>query len=842
MIFSILASSQELCFENYNSRSGLPSSQVYDMFQDKNGDIWFATDRGIAKFDGTKFKHFDSSNGLTSNTIFDFFPQKDGSVWCSTINNSWFYFENGTEKFTKYKFSDTLQKYSYNSLPEEILIKENGNICVGFEDINGFLEINSNGKVLHQIFPGKNGITGLFAVANQFQKDYFHYYVQERLNESEKSLKNKNHIYISNSKLGYKKAAHINGEFVLSSNQTLFTKKKNSKTREFDLGIPIIGIGRYDSDHLWVGFKGSGVKIFDMLMREKSHYLKNEFVTDLVHDEHGGIWISTLFNGVYYVKNVKVKKISSDEDFYVYQIIENKKHQIAVATNKKEHFLLKNNKLILVYTDQVKESLKMYFDERTKNFEKNIKNVITINDPALNSRFSIIDVSENPKKPILIGSARAIIYQNKNKKLVELKISQRVVAVEYAKMGFYYGSYDGIYLFDTIEKKEIKLKQKEFQTRITDIKLIDGYHFIGTSGNGVLRYNEETGEIIKILTKNGLTSNIINEIYAESKNCIWVATNNGLNKIIFSGKTFKIQTLTKKNGLPNEEITDIHKDGDILWIGTSTGLLKINDSDFSFVPKKLNLHLYWEGFESNGAKINKQDLLDLRHDVKNLKFKCHFAFFGGAENIEFRYKLIGLDSKWNYSAISTITFNSLNPGEYELILQAKTLGGEWGQNQVKIKIKIYPPFYASWWFISLIILSIGLLTYFFFRIRIFIYNKDLVRELLRLLIKKISPKTNSFLIWSQGKEIRINSSDVLFFKAEGNYLEVMTLQKKYTFRYKIGEIENLVPDKLEYIRVHRSYVVRLDKITGKSLEDLEVQGHTVPIGKTYKVELRNLTF
>ena len=111
---------------------------------------------------------------------------------------------------------------------------------------------------------------------------------------------------------------------------------------------------------------------------------------------------------------------------------------------------------------------------------------------------------------------------------------------------------------------------------------------------------------------------------------------------------------------------------------------------------------------------------------------------------------------------------------------------------------------------------------------------------MRLILRKIKPKTNSFVIWSRGVEIRVNSDDVLFFKAEGNYLEIMTVQKKYIIRHKIGEVENLVPDKLEYLRVHRSYIVRLDKITGKSLEEIDVKGHQIPIGKTYKDDLKNL--
>jgi DNA-binding LytR/AlgR family response regulator len=171
-------------------------------------------------------------------------------------------------------------------------------------------------------------------------------------------------------------------------------------------------------------------------------------------------------------------------------------------------------------------------------------------------------------------------------------------------------------------------------------------------------------------------------------------------------------------------------------------------------------------------------------------------------------------------------------------VQARAEKGRWEENQISINFSIRSPYYASWWFISLIVLSGALLTYFFFRVRILIYNKDLVRELLRLILRKIKPKTNSFVIWSRGVEVRIDSNDVLFFKAEGNYLEIVTLQKKYVIRHKIGEVDELVPDKLEYKRVHRSYIVRLDKISGKGLEELDVQGHTVPIGKTYKDDLK----
>jgi hypothetical protein len=299
-----------------------------------------------------------------------------------------------------------------------------------------------------------------------------------------------------------------------------------------------------------------------------------------------------------------------------------------------------------------------------------------------------------------------------------------------------------------------------------------------------------------------------------------------------------VHTLTQKNGLPNDEITDILKMEEVLYAGTSTGLLKMKAADFGYSRKNLDLKLFWEKFTNNGSKIRNEDLKNLPHDAKNIKFNFHLSYFGGLNNIAIRYKLIGLDNQWNKATSNAVSFNYLKPGNYTLIVQARAEKGRWEENQISINFSIRSPYYASWWFISLIVLSGALLTYFFFRVRILIYNKDLVRELLRLILRKIKPKTNSFVIWSRGVEVRIDSNDVLFFKAEGNYLEIVTLQKKYVIRHKIGEVDELVPDKLEYKRVHRSYIVRLDKISGKGLEELDVQGHTVPIGKTYKDDLK----
>ena len=139
-----------------------------------------------------------------------------------------------------------------------------------------------------------------------------------------------------------------------------------------------------------------------------------------------------------------------------------------------------------------------------------------------------------------------------------------------------------------------------------------------------------------------------------------------------------------------------------------------------------------------------------------------------------------------------------------------------------------------------LLLVFGCLIYFFFKLRVLIYNKPLVKEALRLIIRKLNPKLKTFTIQEQGSTHRINSNDILFLNSEGNYLIIQLKEKKHTIRFKIGDYEDLVPDKLEYVRVHKSFVVRIDKIKSKNADTIFIEGFKIPIGKTYKTESKNL--
>jgi len=73
-------------YRQYTSSNGLPSNDVYHVFSDSKGYLWFCTNKGLSKFDGATFKNYTILDGLEDNNIFNVFEDKKGRLWLFTYN------------------------------------------------------------------------------------------------------------------------------------------------------------------------------------------------------------------------------------------------------------------------------------------------------------------------------------------------------------------------------------------------------------------------------------------------------------------------------------------------------------------------------------------------------------------------------------------------------------------------------------------------------------------------------------------------------------------------------------------------------------------------------------
>jgi signal transduction histidine kinase len=88
-----------------------------------------------------------------------------------------------------------------------------------------------------------------------------------------------------------------------------------------------------------------------------------------------------------------------------------------------------------------------------------------------------------------------------------------------------------------------------------------------------------------------------------------------------------------------------------------------------------------------------------------------------AMNTRFRYKLKGYDSDWIYSEGNTafVRYPRLPPGTYTFSVFGANSDGIWNTTPKELHITIHPPFYLTWWFITLATLALALIFYYIIR-------------------------------------------------------------------------------------------------------------------------------
>ncbi len=72
----------------YTSESGLPNSQINNIYQDSDGFIWISTENGLTRFDGMDFSTFrfnrSTSNSIASDLVLTMFEDSHGTRWVGT--------------------------------------------------------------------------------------------------------------------------------------------------------------------------------------------------------------------------------------------------------------------------------------------------------------------------------------------------------------------------------------------------------------------------------------------------------------------------------------------------------------------------------------------------------------------------------------------------------------------------------------------------------------------------------------------------------------------------------------------------------------------------------------
>lgn len=102
--------------------------------------------------------------------------------------------------------------------------------------------------------------------------------------------------------------------------------------------------------------------------------------------------------------------------------------------------------------------------------------------------------------------------------------------------------------------------------------------------------------------------------------------------------------------------------------------------------------------------------------------------------------------------------------------------------------------------------------------------------------KTLDFKENFVFIKVDKAIVKVNLSDIILVECTGDYASLYTKEKKYLVRSTMKTLENRFSTK-DYLRVHRSYIVRMDSIIDIQDDSISCGNKLIPIGKTYKTEV-----
>jgi DNA-binding LytR/AlgR family response regulator len=108
--------------------------------------------------------------------------------------------------------------------------------------------------------------------------------------------------------------------------------------------------------------------------------------------------------------------------------------------------------------------------------------------------------------------------------------------------------------------------------------------------------------------------------------------------------------------------------------------------------------------------------------------------------------------------------------------------------------------------------------------------------------KEQAPLRQGFLYFrADRKMVKVFLEDILFIESLKDYIKIhRTNNKPLTIKYSLSTIEAMLPRDL-FLRVHRSFIVSINKVTAFTPHDIEIGNIEIPIGRQYSSSLKKLS-
>lgn len=756
---------QPFYFRHYQVENGLSNNSVFSIRQDTKGFMWFATKDGLNLFDGIHFKVFringdEDKKPLSTNYIFCLLPATDGKIWVGSQSGLYRF---NTEKEIFEPFIDSLKNVF------DITFDLSGQMW--FISSNTVCRFNFSTGKLKKLFPSPSFNATSLCLSNHGQicvageNGYLQIFNEKTLTFSQYNMFG--HSVTSPSYWIQKIAP--------SDDNLIMVGTKSQGLKLFDLNtLTYKDLITYNDD-------GTTIYVRDILQKTKSEYwiatesgifiyniLQNKFLNlkkkfldpytlndnaiySLCKDKEGGIWVGTFFGGVNYFanQNAAFRKYFPDNTTNtisgnaVREICKDKYGNLWVGTEDAGlNEIRKNSNQILRFKPSGNRKSIAYL---------NIHGLLADGDSLWISTFEHgIDIMD-------IKSGRIIKHFNSGPGINDLKSNFALCFIKASNGEIVIGSTNGLFFYNR-DKNEFS-NPKELPENLSIKSLVQDHQkiiWVGTTNDGAYWLDPKTHEHGHLKSnatnKNSLTNDGINDIFEDSKNVLWFATEGGgICTLSADRKTFA--NYTTKDNLPSNFIFKILEDkSNRIWATTSSGLVNVDrnfssvtmftqasgilnnqfnyhsgfkDVDgriffgsvkgmISFVPEEIvknnyNPPVYITGIQvfNNEVSVRKDsstlskaivytDKIKLPYYKSSISVDFAALAYTAPEMTTYKFKLKGLDNDWTIlKSNRKVYFTNLSPGTYTFIIRASNNNFVTNFSEKQLLIQILPPIWFT---------------------------------------------------------------------------------------------------------------------------------------------------
>ncbi len=726
------ASAQVGNWKHYGIKEGLPANTIYSVTQDKKGFIWIGTEAGLVRFDGSEFKTYTMKDGLPDNEIISVTADSLDRIWITPFKKNICFIKEGiihTEK------TDTLLAN---------IAKQVSSTCTYFVGKNNRVWIYSriilsvtNNQIKKIYLPNDqnhvryiedlNDHEFMVYTTTRFLK-YKNYKLVDSFEVKNISNNYKNNINVLQDKIYYSTKDTIdiferdqnykfrlNKTYLLKGNSFSHCLALNNK-----LFIPSIGLGTYVCDNI--------------KSATPSFYFIPNHSNSLFKDRDNNIWIATANEGLLFQQNNEsVLTINNsigllfDNAGAVYADSLNNIYigdgigTLRCYTKGKIKTIIPPLRNINQYTKSIKiAAAKDYIAFSSDNYALilyNLKDKKTTLCSNLSTKSFIYSPFQNK---FISGLSSGISYTNPTLPFATKYIynTLRVTQIcEDLHGTLYCGTPEGLYKW-TDSFVPLFKTQNILSNRINTITC---------DANNIVWVSVSSGQIIAIHNDKIIyefnpadnaifTGTICRSMFADKRSNIWIATNNGLNKInyFFNANTNTIEVknivpYTTIDGLADNNINDVYVKDSMVYTATSKGVSVFNYIKIATTPPP---PVFFTNININQRDTSIKDQYTLMHNQNNISIKYAGISFISDGKIRFRYKLIGSDDKWNYTSLNQIELKSLHDGDYTFVVEALDKFGNPSIYPAKITLHIKPAFYNTILFRVFSILLFAFIVYY----------------------------------------------------------------------------------------------------------------------------------